>query len=58
MTLTNEPKRLFTDMEFSPQSESHGVHKYTRIKSPEPEASPADTPEWARVMYSSINVCT
>ena len=58
MTSTNKPKRLFTDMKFSPESESHGVHKYTRIKSPEPEALPADTPEWARVMYSSINVRT
>ena len=43
------------NVDLSPNMEDNRPLKISRVQSPEPETLPADTPEWAKIMYRSLN---
>ena len=48
-------KRIHMNVDLSPNMEDNRPLKISRVQSPEPETLPADTPEWAKIMYISLN---
>ena len=48
-------KRIHMNVDLSPNMDDNRPLKISRVQSPEPETLPADTPEWAKIMYRSLN---
>ena len=48
-------KRIHMNVDLSPNMEDNRPLKISRVQSPEPETLSADTPEWAKIMYRSLN---
>ena len=48
-------KRIHMNVDLSPNMEDNRPLKISRVQSPEPETLAADTPEWAKIMYRSLN---